>query len=415
MSEITTKQINQLPSAESIGTDDLFVVQQSGVAKKLPGSALVTLLGGKGLTEDVKTALLACFSKVAWTVDDGQDYYDALETALNTKNILGISAVYTQSGTVYDFDTLDSLKSDLVVTASYDDGTTATIPGTSYTLSGTLTAGTSTITVTYSDATTTFTVTVTHGVQGWYYPFNGSLLSSGTEDFGFVGEAVFDTGLFGRQAYSRTAEQSTPVADRQVAIHATGLSKFPAFGGDYTISFWTKTQYNSTGYPFWATYFQSGSSSGNYYTTPTVSASGWSATIADSRNSPANAGYGIQVYQTKLHLRISSSPATGASQDLVVTPPSGFAFTDWHHYAVTRKGTTVRLFIDGTLILTTTANNNTVFAANQVVIGDIFNNTSGSTYTDLQNLYSSGVTIQDLYVAEFCKWESSFDPENITY
>jgi len=82
-----------------------------------------------------------------------------------------ISASYTQSGTVYDTDSLDSLKTDLVVTATYSDSSTATVPSTDYTLSGTLTEGTSTITVAYNEKTTTFSVTVTHkpvsGMDGW--------------------------------------------------------------------------------------------------------------------------------------------------------------------------------------------------------------------------------------------------------
>lgn len=72
--------------------------------------------------------------------------------------LTGISAVYTQSGTVYDTDTLDSLKADLVVTGTYSDSTTQTI--TNYTLSGTLAVGTSAITVAYGGKTTTFNVTV---------------------------------------------------------------------------------------------------------------------------------------------------------------------------------------------------------------------------------------------------------------
>lgn len=72
-----------------------------------------------------------------------------------------IIAVYTQSGTVYDTDTLDSLKDDLVVTATYSDSSTQIVPASDYTLSGTLTAGTSTITVSYGGKTTTFTVMVT--------------------------------------------------------------------------------------------------------------------------------------------------------------------------------------------------------------------------------------------------------------
>lgn len=118
--------------------------------------------GGSGLTDDVKQALLACFEKVAWINDDGQDYYDALESALYPPvDLVSISCVYTQSGTVYDTYSLDSLRSDLVVTAHYDDSSTGTI--TTYTLSGMLTEGTSTITVSYGGKTTSFTVVVTSG------------------------------------------------------------------------------------------------------------------------------------------------------------------------------------------------------------------------------------------------------------
>ena len=80
-------------------------------------------------------------------------------TVSRIAELVSISAVYTQSGTVYDTNTLDSLKTDLVVTAHMSDSTTQTV--TAYTLSGTLTAGTSTITVSYSGKTTTFDVTVT--------------------------------------------------------------------------------------------------------------------------------------------------------------------------------------------------------------------------------------------------------------
>lgn len=71
-----------------------------------------------------------------------------------------ISAVYTQSGTVYDTDTLDSLKADLVVTAVYSDSSTQTVAAADYTLSGTLAEGISTITVSYGGKTAAFSVTV---------------------------------------------------------------------------------------------------------------------------------------------------------------------------------------------------------------------------------------------------------------
>ena len=72
-----------------------------------------------------------------------------------------ISAVYTQSGTVYSNATLNSLKSDLVVTATWSDTSTSTVNAADYTLSGTMTTGTSTITVSYGGQTDTFAVTVT--------------------------------------------------------------------------------------------------------------------------------------------------------------------------------------------------------------------------------------------------------------
>lgn len=90
---------------------------------------------------------------------DGVTGTAACTVALPT--LSSISAVYTQSGTVYNTDSLDSLKSDLVVTATYSDSSTATIPSTDYTLSGTLTVGTSTVTVSYGGKTATFNVTVT--------------------------------------------------------------------------------------------------------------------------------------------------------------------------------------------------------------------------------------------------------------
>ena len=72
----------------------------------------------------------------------------------------GISAVYTQSGTVYPTTALDTLKPDIVVTASWSDGTTSTVSSSMYVLSGTLSVGSSTVTVSYGGKTTTFSVLV---------------------------------------------------------------------------------------------------------------------------------------------------------------------------------------------------------------------------------------------------------------
>lgn len=117
---------------------------------------------GSGLTEDIKQALLQIARKVIYLDSDSPTYYNDLYDALYPPAVLvSISAVYTQSGTVYDTDSLDSLKDDLVVTAHYSDSTSQTVAD--YTLSGTLAEGTSTITVTYSGKTSTFNVTVSVG------------------------------------------------------------------------------------------------------------------------------------------------------------------------------------------------------------------------------------------------------------
>lgn len=117
--------------------------------------------GGGGMTAEFKQALETLLTNVVYKGNDptGRTYLTALHNAMYPPaNLTNISAVYTQSGTVYDTDSLDSLRTDLVVTAHYSNSTSEIV--TAYTLSGTLTEGTSTITVSYGGKTTTFNVTV---------------------------------------------------------------------------------------------------------------------------------------------------------------------------------------------------------------------------------------------------------------
>lgn len=123
--------------------------------------------------------------------------------------LVSISAVYTQSGTVYDADSLDSLKPNLVVTAHWSNNTTSTVPSTDYTLSGTLTVGTSTITVTYGGKTTTFTVQVSSLIPSGYtkydyitydYQIGGTSVENGIiTDISMSSEYILDT----RFSYTR--------------------------------------------------------------------------------------------------------------------------------------------------------------------------------------------------------------------
>lgn len=133
--------------------------------------------GTGGLTEAMKVALLQIADKVAYSDANGTSYYNDLYNSFYPPaDLVSISAAYTQGGTVYDTDSLDSLRDDLVVTATYSDSTTATI--TTYTLSGSLTQGTSTITASYGGQTDTFTVTVTHAEPVIEYLYNWDFTQS---------------------------------------------------------------------------------------------------------------------------------------------------------------------------------------------------------------------------------------------
>lgn len=112
-----------------------------------------------GLSNAAKAALLACFRNVVWTDEHGQTYYDDLEAALaGDKTLSYISATFNPGqNTIYVDDTLESLKQYLVVTAYYNDSTSAVIYN--YTLTGTLVVGQNTITILYNNKTTTFVVT----------------------------------------------------------------------------------------------------------------------------------------------------------------------------------------------------------------------------------------------------------------
>ena len=171
-------QLYKFTAAHAAGSwsgSDVSAVSVTDVLKST-NERLTAMEHGSGLTDEIKLALLQLASKVAYIDGDGQNYYDALEDALYPPGVItSINAVYTQTGAVYDNDSLDTLKNDLVVTAYYSNQTSSIV--TTYTLSGSLTAGESTITVSYGGETTTFNVTVT----AILYPLtNGSHTFTGT-------------------------------------------------------------------------------------------------------------------------------------------------------------------------------------------------------------------------------------------
>lgn len=364
-----------------------------------------------GIHDDIKQALLNCFQHVAWKGTDGSEYYSALEAALNEKKILNITAVYTQSGTVYDTDSLGSLKSDLVVTAYYDDGTTADVTS-ACTLSGTLTEGTSTITATYQEKSDTFSVTVTaHVIDGWLYRFDGNMLSRGTKDFGFTGTANYTTGYDGiGQAYHHITTDEDGVTEDAGGIKAVGIADPPTFGSDdFTISFWFKSITEVRGHMFqYGKYYSDGNAASDIFSSFTK-VGNWNYTKYNiSLKYP-----GIAIYYAsgKLNLTFVNSTLT-KSNCIALTPPSGFTTTAWHHYALTREGNTFRFFVDGNIIMTMVSSQS-IYQTDQVCVGSLFDQTA-QTATDLMNMSYSDI-IDDLYVAESCKWNANFDPLTIEY
>ena len=123
--------------------------------------------GGGSLTPEIKQAMLQIARNVSYFDHDQKnkcykDFHDAL---FPPDDLISISAVFNQDGqTYYAYSPLSSLKSCLVVTASFMNGGTEIAFPDDYILSGELLTGVSTITVTYYSMTTTFDVIVTENV-----------------------------------------------------------------------------------------------------------------------------------------------------------------------------------------------------------------------------------------------------------
>lgn len=155
--EVTAITLNK--SSESItgeGTSQLtaVTVPAGGLVTWSSSNPAVATVSSAGLVTGVSNGtariMASCGGKKA-TCD---------VTVSGFATLTGITATYTQSGTVYPSTELDTLKNDLVVVASYSDSTTRTLIASDYTLSGTLISGTRTVTVLYGGYSDTFTVDV---------------------------------------------------------------------------------------------------------------------------------------------------------------------------------------------------------------------------------------------------------------
>lgn len=142
---------NPATSVEEDQSYSATITASSGYT--LTGAAVSVTMGGTDITSTAYNAGVISVASVTGAL--------GITVTAVAAVISSISAAYTQSGTVYETDNLDSLKQDLVVTAHYSDSSTSIVNMTDYSLSGTLVAGISAITVSYADKTAAFSVAVT--------------------------------------------------------------------------------------------------------------------------------------------------------------------------------------------------------------------------------------------------------------
>lgn len=160
-------------AAPALNADNLNKIENALEAQDEDISSLKSDFANiDGFTLEIKSALMDVVEHIgAWSDGNAQTYIQNLRDALYPSEppteLVSISAVFTQGDhTIYNTDALGTLKQYLVVTAHYDDSSTAIVASADYTLSGTLTERASTITVSYGGYTDSFVVTVTAASSG---------------------------------------------------------------------------------------------------------------------------------------------------------------------------------------------------------------------------------------------------------
>ena len=201
-STVTAISLNQsTASITGSGTVQLVATTTptGGVVAWESSNSTIASVSSSGLVTGVSNG------SVTITASSGNARATCAVTVSGFAELVSISAVYTQSGTVYATTSLDDLKSDLVVTGTYDNSTTATI--TNYTLSGTLTEGTSTVTVSFDGKTTTFNVTVSSAPPLYtLYQGSGTASSGNTLTISNTNNFSFDTVDNSRTFFANTAK-----------------------------------------------------------------------------------------------------------------------------------------------------------------------------------------------------------------
>lgn len=194
-----------------------------GVSNEFGGdiSQLKSAISDHLVSDEIKTALLACFQNVAWATPNGQDLYSTLAYMLNPPaNLSYITAVYTQTITVMDNDPLNVIRPELTVTAHYTDGTSSVVSG--YILSGTFTPGTSVLTVNYATKTASISVVVTpsYAVPGRTYALTDVGLWHMNYAISFAGQNAnkLYNDLLRPSTYNRSMTSLIPIAQTGIKL-----------------------------------------------------------------------------------------------------------------------------------------------------------------------------------------------------
>lgn len=283
-----------------------------------------------------------------------------------------ISAAYSQSGTVTTSTNLNDLKPDLVVTATYSDGSTANI--TNYSLSGTLTVGTSTITVTYEDKTTTFNVTVSEtGATGGDYVTNNllgyyDLTGYADDNYGELhGEssnlysvALTDkSGVNKLNAYAFTKNTQSAI-DKALLGFENGeyrSGKVNYYGGEGQV---TRIGIQGITYPFSVEMYGKFCGGMNSPTTDSKDTYEFPLELFTSRVSIDNiASSGSMGSVVTLNdattLAIAGSVGQGAD---TITLSNSIDIASYHHFVLCYDQNLFNLYVDGTLIGTSSVKQN---------------------------------------------------------
>ena len=195
------KRIQDLTAATSVGTADLFVLEQSGQAKSLSGQVLIndlaTALDGHGGIDSI-TYTAPVSPSLAGTLTI--TLADETVVTLSVTNGRGITSITSSSSGLTDTYTLH-----------YNDGTTSTFAVTNGTgivsIAKTATVGlVDTYTITYNDGDTdTFDVTNGRGISNITWESSGTagdgMTHTGTISYndGSVSSVTFQDGLKGDQ------------------------------------------------------------------------------------------------------------------------------------------------------------------------------------------------------------------------